>query len=102
LVCSELYLGPLQMPSPPLSPLSITSSLTPSLCVVLNINLQGNPLFTPYTPIVNLNVAPSLNMAANPPRINSVVNIPHFQGRPRAYVRKFEIACVANSVPPIK
>jgi hypothetical protein len=63
-------------------------------------------LFTPYTPAVNLNVAPSLNMAVNPPRINNVVNIPHFQGRPGAYhdlhVRKFEIACAANSVLPIK
>jgi hypothetical protein len=45
-------------------------------------------------------------MAANPPRINSVVNFPYFQGRlgtdPDVHVRKFEIACAANSVPPNK
>jgi len=44
--------------------------------------------------------------AANPPRINSVVNLPYYQGRPGTdpdvHVRKFEIACAANSVPPNK
>lgn len=45
-------------------------------------------------------------MAANPPRIISVVNLPYFQGRPGTnldvHVSKFEIACAANSVPPNK
>ena len=68
---------------------------SPQIC------LQGNPLFTPYTPPVH--VAPLFNIAANPPKINSVVNLPYFQGRPGTnldvHVRKFEIACTANSVP---
>jgi hypothetical protein len=42
-------------------------------------------------------------MVVNPPRINSVVNFPYFQGRPGTYpdihVRKFEIACAANNIP---
>lgn len=42
-------------------------------------------------------------MAANPPpRINPLVNLPHFQGRlgtnPKVNVRKFEIACATNNV----
>ena len=45
-------------------------------------------------------------MAANPPRINSVVHLPYFQGRPKTnpdvHVRKFEIACAANNVPLYK
>ena len=88
-------------------------------------NVQGNPLFTPYTPSVPIAqlvppplqpvvqlpsvaqlVVPLPNMAANPPRINSVVNLPYFQGRPGTdpdvHVRKFEIASAANSVPQNK
>lgn len=43
-------------------------------------------------------------MATNPPpsRINSVVNLPHSQGRLGTsldiHIRKLEIVCVANSV----
>ena len=77
---------------------------TPSPHINLNINVEGNPLFTPYTPLVH--IVPLFNMAANPPRINSVVNLPYFQGRTGTntdvHVRKFEIACAANSVPPDK
>ena len=41
--------------------------------------------------------------AVNPLRINSVVPLPYFQGKPGrdpdVHVKKFEIACTANNVP---
>ena len=69
-----------------------------------HISLQGNPLFTSYTPPVH--VAPLFIMATNPSKINNVVYLPYFQGRlgtdSDVHVRKFEIVYAANSVPPDK
>ena len=53
--------------SPTPSLWSTTYGPTLSPHVVLNVNLQSNPLFTPFTPPVYLNIAPLFNMAGNPP-----------------------------------
>lgn len=69
-------------PHPTLIPnLNTTPNFTPSPPLNLTTNVQTNPLPPPNTSYVNLNVLPIFNMTTNPPRINSVVNLPHFQGK---------------------
>jgi hypothetical protein len=88
-------------PTPPLWATAYERIPSPYINVKAYANVQGNPLFTPYTP--SIPVVPLLNMATNPPKINSVVNLSYFQGRlgtnSDVHVRKFEIACATNSIP---
>lgn len=70
----------------------------------MRINLQANPLFSPYTPFVNTNAVAVFNMVANPPpRISNVINLHHSQGIPgtnlNVHAKKFEIVCTTNSFP---
>lgn len=81
-----------------------TSSVSSSPQVAMRINLQADPLFSSYTPLVNTNTVHVFNMVANPPpRLSNVINLPHFEGRLvtnlDVHAKKFEIVCAANSVP---